>query len=50
MPGVQNPHWLPPVATNAAAHATRSAAGKPSTVVTDRPATRPMGVTHATRG
>jgi hypothetical protein len=48
MPGVQKPHWLPPAAQNASAH--RSALSSPSSVVTDRPATRPTGVTHATRG
>ncbi len=48
MPGVQKPHWLAPVAQNAAAH--RSAASRPSTVVMRRPATRRAGVTHATRG
>ena len=49
IPGVQNPHCEPPVATNAAASASRSSAGRPSTVVTVRPAIRATGVTHATR-
>ncbi len=40
MPGVQNPHWLAPVATKAAAQRSRCAAGIPSRVVTLRPATR----------
>ena len=48
IPGVQNPHWLPPWSQNATAHA--SASGRPSTVVTARPATRATGVTHDTRG
>ena len=48
-PGVQKPHWLPPVAQSASAQ--RPASGRaPSAVVTDRPATRRTGVTHATRG
>ena len=50
MPGVQNPHWLPPVATKAAAQRSRTSASSPSTVSTDRPATRRAGVTQATRG
>ncbi len=33
IPGVQKPHWLPPVATRAAAHRSRSASGRPSRVV-----------------
>ena len=40
MPGVQNPHWLAPVATKASAQRSRCAAGIPSRVVTLRPATR----------
>ena len=48
IPGVQNPHCDAPLAVNASAHATAS--GSPSTVVTSRPATRPTGVTHETRG
>ncbi len=48
MPGVQNPHWLAPVAAKAPAH--RSASARPSRVVTARPAMRAVGVTHATRG
>ena len=50
IPGVQNPHWLAPVAQNALAQRPRSAASRPSMVVTARPATRRAGVTHATRG
>ena len=50
IPGVQNPHCDPPVATNAAASASRAVGSRPSTVVTERPATRAIGVTHATRG
>ncbi len=48
MPGVQKPHCDPPVAANAAANS--DAPSSPSIVVTDRPATRWAGVTHATRG
>jgi hypothetical protein len=48
IPGVQKPHWLPPLVQNAAAH--WSASARPSIVVTARPATRVTGVTHATRG
>ena len=40
MPGVQNPHCEPPVATNASASCSRTAGSRPSTVVTARPATR----------
>ena len=50
IPGVQNPHCDAPVATNASTSRSRSAASSPSSVVTDRPATRSTGVTHATRG
>ena len=50
MPGVQNPHWLPPVATSAAHHRSLSGAGRPSRVVIWRPWRRRTGVTHATRG
>ena len=50
MPGVQNPHWLAPVAQKASPHASRSARSSPSSVVTVRPRTRRTGVTHATRG
>ncbi len=50
MPGVQNPHWLAPVAQNASAQRSRVASARPSTVVIDRPATRRAGVTQATRG
>ncbi len=50
IPGVQNPHWLPPVATRASDHSRRVSSGRPSRVVTSRPASRRTGVTHATRG
>lgn len=50
MPGVQNPHWLPPVANSASDHRSRSSSANPSTVVITRPAMRRTGVTHATRG
>ena len=50
MPGVQNPHWLAPVAQNEAAQRSRTSASSPSRVVIARPATRRTGVTHATRG
>jgi hypothetical protein len=50
MPGVQKPHWLAPVAQNASAQASRTAASRPSMVVTARPAIRRAGVTHDTRG
>ncbi len=48
IPGVQNPHCDPPVATNAAAIASRASGSSPSIVVTDRSATRAAAVTHAT--
>ncbi len=50
MPGVQKPHWLPPVSTSAPAQRVRTAAGSPSRVVTLRPSRRRTGVTHETRG
>jgi hypothetical protein len=50
IPGVQNPHWLAPVAHMVSAQRPRTAASRPSTVVTDRPASRRTGVTQATRG
>ena len=50
IPGVQNPHWLAPVAVNASTHRARVASSRPSSVVTSRPASRATGVTHATRG
>ena len=50
IPGVQNPHCEPPVATNASASVSRRVASRPSTVVTVRPATRVAGVTQATLG
>ena len=40
--------WLTPVVQNASAHC--GPRSRPSTVVTSRPATRLIGVTHATRG
>ena len=48
IPGVQNPHCEAPVVANAAIQA--SAAGRPASVVTSRPAARASGVTQATRG
>src|SRR5438309_3036812 len=50
MPGVQNPHWLAPVAQKASAQARRSSSASPPTVTTERPAIRRAGVTQATRG
>ncbi len=50
IPGVQKPHCEPPAATKAAAKRARAAGSSPSTVTTDRSATRAIGVTHATRG
>ena len=50
MPGVQKPHWLAPASTNALAQRVLSSGSSPSTVVTDRPATRRTAVTQATRG
>ena len=50
IPGVQNPHWLPPVAEKARAQPSRTSASSPSRVVMARPATRLAGVTQATRG
>ena len=49
MPGVQNPHWLAPVATKASTQRSLRSGSSPSTVVTARPATRRSGVTQATR-
>ena len=48
MPGVQKPHWLPPVAVSAAAQS--PAVARPSRVVIARPRTRRVGVTHETLG
>ncbi len=50
MPGVQNPHWLPPVAHSASPHAAARLGSSPSIVVIDRFFTRRAGVTHDTRG
>jgi hypothetical protein len=50
MPGVQNPHWLPPVETRDSAQLRRSAPGSPSSVVTERPDSLLTGVTHDTLG
>ena len=50
IPGVQKPHWLAPVSTNASVQRRRRSSGSPSTVVTARPATRRVAVTHETRG
>ena len=49
IPGVQKPHWLAPAAAKAPAHRALSSGSSPSTVVTDRPATRRIAVTQATR-
>ena len=49
MPGVQNPHWLAPVAQKASAQASLRAGSRPASVVIRRPATRRAGVTQATR-
>ena len=43
IPGVQNPHCEPPVATNRAARSSRTVPSSPSTVVTARPSTRAAG-------
>ena len=48
MPGVQNPHWLAPVAQKASAQVSRRAGSSPANVVISRPATRRAGVTQAT--
>ena len=50
IPGVQKPHWLPPVAAKARAQPLRTPASSPSRVVMARPATRRAGVTQATLG
>jgi hypothetical protein len=47
---VQKPHWLAPVEVKASTQRSSSAGSRPSTVVTDRPATRRTGVTQETRG
>ena len=49
MPGVQNPHWLAPVAQKASAQACRRSGSRPARVVIWRPATRRAGVTQETR-
>ena len=49
MPGVQKPHWLAPVAMKAATQRSRRSSAQPSSVVTERPATRRTGVTQETR-
>ena len=49
MPGVQNPHWLAPRATNRGPTGRRILGIHPSRVVTSLPAMRRMGVTHETR-
>jgi len=49
MPGVQKPHWLPPVEQKAEPQAAASSGGRPSSVVMERPRTRRAGVTQATR-
>ena len=50
MPGVQKPHWLAPLPQKASAQAVRTSSGRPSSVMTERPAIRRSGVTQATRG
>ena len=50
IPGVQKPHWLAPVAEKASTQLCRQAGSRPSSVVTERPATRLIGVTQATLG
>jgi hypothetical protein len=49
MPVVQKPHWLAPAAAKAPTQRALREGGRPSTVVTERPATRRTAVTHATR-
>lgn len=50
IPGVQNPHCEAPQERNASAKRFLVAAGTPSIVVTERPSTREVAVTHETRG
>ena len=49
MPGVQKPHWLPPVASKAVTIRSERTGSIPAAVVMDRPTTRRTGVTHETR-
>ena len=49
IPGVQNPHCDPPTSTNAPARRSHTSASSPARVVTERSATRSIGVTQATR-
>jgi hypothetical protein len=49
-PGVQNPHWEAPWLTKEPTRRAATCSGRPSTVVTERPAMRRSGVTQATRG
>ncbi len=49
MPGVQKPHWEPPVATKASASDATGPVGSPARVVTARPPMRAAGVTQETR-
>ena len=46
MPGMQKPHWMPPLATKARAKACWRNSSSPSVVVTTPPATFFMGVTQ----
>src|SRR3990172_1833482 len=50
MPGVQKPHWLAPLSTNALAQPRRVSGGRPSNVSTARPAKRVAGWAHETTG
>ena len=50
IPGVQKPHWLPPLDASASANGSTTEEGNPSTVTTDLPATLRTAVTQATRG
>ncbi len=50
IPGVQNPHWEPPVEHSARDQPERVTSSRPSRVVISRPATRRSGVTQLTRG
>ena len=43
MPGVQNPHWLPPVATEASAHRSATTSGEPVEGGDRRPGHPPRG-------
>ena len=49
-PGVQNPHWTAPLATNARPSVRRRLSGKPSMVIMRAPLTFCMGVIQASAG